>query len=108
MFIAIVMAMEVPRRGIVIGTGKSFPCIGRECSSACFEFLRKYHSYAIAYAIIFNYHYHTIEATQAFLGGYFYQYLLMSQTCFLYHKAHRNRYWTFILETAVLLHAILI
>ena len=45
-----------------------------------------------------------MEATSGHLIGFLYMFLLMLQGSLLFTRAHVNRWWTLVLEVAVLAH----
>lgn len=88
------------------------------------DFVKKYHGYYISFAIINDFWYHPFEATPGYgcaqllrnalrvltaidrhMLGLFNDLLLLWQSSALYHRSHRNKYWTLLLETIVLLHS---
>ncbi|KAL1919133.1 uncharacterized protein VTP21DRAFT_2515 [Calcarisporiella thermophila] len=103
MWIPIVMLMEMPRRGLVLGNIKRFAS-----SSEIVAFFRKYHGYVISFGVTFTFHYHPLEGTLGHLSGFFYMFLMLfGQTTNFGVHDHRNRSWTLALETLVWLHAVL-
>jgi len=99
----LVLAMEVPRRGIAGGKGGRFR-ITKECG----KFIRKYHAYYISFALINDFWYHPFEATPGHLFGILNDCLLLWQTVSIYHRSHRNAYWNLCLEVLVLPHSAVI
>ncbi len=64
----------------------------------------KWHSYYIAFALVYTFWYHPMEATQAHLLGFFYMFLLFVQFSLFHTKVHMNALWAFFLEFFVLIH----
>ena len=96
-----VLLMENPRRGLFFGKKIGFP---RRLT----EVARRYHGYYFAWAIIYTFWYHPMEATGGHLIGFLYMFLLMLQGSLLFTRAHVNRWWTLVLEVAVLAHGTLV
>ncbi len=99
--LVLVLIMENQRRGMFFG--KPAPL-----SSEVVHFLKKYHGYFFAWATIYTFWYHPMVNTSGHLIGFIYMFLLMLQGCLFYTRAHTNRWWTFALEFAVLLHGTLV
>ena len=96
-----VLLMENPRRGLFFGKRIGFP---RRLT----EVARRYHGYYFAWAIAYTFWYHPMEATSGHLIGFLYMFLLMLQGSLLFTRAHVNRWWTLVLEVAVLAHGTLV
>ena len=96
-----VLLMENPRRGLFFGTKVRFP---RRLTDAA----RRYHGYYFAWAIVYTFWYHPMEATSGHLIGFLYMFLLMLQGSLFFTRAHVNRWWTLALEVAVLAHGTLV
>lgn len=101
--LVLIIVMENQRRGIFFGRKiKKLPLISDVDSSV--KFIRKYHGYFIAWALVYTFWYHPTVSTPGHLVGFFYMFLLFIQMTMLYTKVHMNKYWTFILEVLVLFH----
>ena len=96
-----VLLMENPRRGLFFGKRIGF-------LRRLTEVARRYHGYYFAWAILYTFWYHPMEATSGHLIGFLYMFLLMLQGSLLFTRAHVNRWWTLVLEVAVLAHGILV
>lgn len=96
-----VLLMENKRRGLFFG--QKVP-LGQRVT----QIARKYHGYYFAWAVIYTFWYHPMEATSGHLIGFFYTLLLMLQASLMFTRVHRNRYWTFALEFLVLAHGTLV
>ena len=96
-----VLLMENPRRGLFFGKKIGFP---RRLTDAA----RRYHGYYFAWAIVYTFWYHPMEATSGHLIGFLYMFLLMLQGSLFFTRAHVNRWWTLALEVAVLAHGTLV
>ena len=81
-----VLLMENPRRGLFFGKKIGFP---RRLT----EVARRYHGYYFAWAIIYTFWYHPMEATGGHLIGFLYMFLPMLQGSLLFTRAHVNRRW---------------
>ena len=95
--LVLILIMENNRRGLFFG--KKVP--GFKNITA---FIRKYHGYYIAWAVIYTFWYHPTISTSGHLFGFFYMFLLFIQMSFAYTKIHNNKYFNFILEILVLAH----
>ena len=69
---------------------------------------RRYHGYYFAWAIVYTFWYHPMEATSGHLIGFLYLFLLLLQGSLFLTRAHVNRWWTLALEVAVLAHGTLV
>ena len=96
-----VLLMENPRRGLFFGKRVGFP---RRLTDAA----RRYHGYYFAWAIVYTFWYHPMEATGGHLIGFLYIFLLLLQGSLFLTRAHVNRWWTLALEVAVLAHGTLV
>ena len=96
-----VLLMENPRRGLFFGRKIGFP---RRLT----EVARRYHGYYFAWAIVYTFWYHPMEATSGHLIGFLYLFLLLLQGSLFLTRAHVNRWWTLALEVAVLAHGTLV
>ena len=96
-----VLLMENPRRGLFFGRKIGFP---RRLT----EVARRYHGYYFAWAIVYTFWYHPMEAASGHLIGFLYLFLLLLQGSLFLTRAHVNRWWTLVLEVAVLAHGTLV
>ena len=99
--LVLVLIMENPRRGMFFG--KKAPL-----STEVVRVVRKYHGYFFAWAAIYTFWYHPMVSTPGHLVGFLYMFLLMLQGSLFYTRIHVNRYWTFVMEFAVLIHGTLV
>ncbi|WP_235015401.1 hypothetical protein [Oceanicoccus sp. KOV_DT_Chl] len=95
-----VLIMENKRRGLFFG--KSIEAVEKPAG-----FLKRYHGYYFAWAIIYTFWFHPIEDTVGHLLGTFYTIMLMLQGSLFFTRFHTNRHWTLLLETFVLIHGAL-
>jgi hypothetical protein len=96
-----IMLMENNRRGIFFG--KKLP-IGK----AIIEFARKYHGFYFAWAIIYTFWFHPMEATPGHLLGFLYTFLLLLQGSLFLTRVHINKVWMFVQEIIVLAHGTIV
>ncbi len=96
-----ILLMENSRRGIFFG--KKLPL-----SKRIIEVARKYHGYYFAWAIVYTFWYHPMEATNGHLVGFFYTFLLMLQGSLFLTRIHVNKFWMFIQEVIVLAHGTIV
>jgi uncharacterized protein YhhL (DUF1145 family) len=102
LLLLMVILIENQRRGIAFG----LPWGGfvREASDFC----RKYHGYYFAWATIYTFWYHPLVFTSGHALGFFYMFLLFTQSALVFTRAHRNRYWTIVLELLVIVHGVMV
>ncbi|KAI8576921.1 hypothetical protein K450DRAFT_254240 [Umbelopsis ramanniana AG] len=93
--------IEIPYRGLFFGRCKRLPV---PHFNDVITFAKRYHGYMISFGIVYDFHYHPMEATVGHLGGFFYQFLLFWQSTSFLHYSHRNKNWTLLLEVWVLIH----
>jgi hypothetical protein len=96
-----VLLMENNRRGLLFG--KKLPI-----SAQITRFARKYHGYLFAWAIVYTFWYHPMEATPGHLIGFLYMFLLLLQGSLFFTRIHTNRWWTLTQEVLVLAHGSLV
>jgi hypothetical protein len=96
-----VLLMENSRRGLFLG--KRAPI-----SNEIMRFVRTYHGYAFAWAIVYTFWYHPMVATSGHLIGFAYMFLLMLQGSLFFTRIHIDRWWTLVQEVAVLFHGTLV
>jgi len=96
-----ILLMENNRRGLIFG--KRLP-IGKRI----IQHARKYHGYYFAWAIIYTFWYHPMEATNGHLLGFFYTFLLLLQGSLFLTRIHVNKWWMFIQEITVLAHGTMV
>lgn len=95
--LVLILIIENNRRGLFFGKSvKGFKNIT--------IFIRKYHGYFIAWALIYTFWYHPTISTAGHLFGFFYMFLLMIQMSFVKTGIHNNKYFKFALEVLVLAH----
>jgi hypothetical protein len=95
------LLMENQRRGMF--AGKKLPI-----SKQIIQFARKYHGYYFAWATIYTFWYHPMEATSGHLIGFFYMFLLLLQGSLFFTKIHVNRWWGLVNEATVVIHGTLV
>jgi len=67
-------------------------------------FIKKYHGYYFAWALIYTFWFHPTTGTFGHLVGFFYMFLLLSQGTLMYTKLHTSLKWSALLESLVLIH----
>jgi hypothetical protein len=100
MLVAILL-MENQRRGLFWGKKVS---LGKRVMS----FVRKYHGYVFAWAIVYTFWYHPMENTAGHLVGFLYMFLLLLQGSLFLTRIHVNKYWTIVQEVTVAFHGTLV
>ena len=96
-----ILIMENQRRGLLFGRKVSWlkePGL----------FLRRYHGYYFAWAIVYTFWFHPIEDNLGHLLGTLYILMLLLQGSLFFTHMHRNRYWTLLLEVFVLFHGAMV
>jgi hypothetical protein len=101
LLLVLVLMIENPRRGLFFGYKAP---LGQRVVG----FVRKYHGYYFAWATIYTFWYHPMEATSGHLVGFFYMFLLLLQGSLFFTRIHLNKYWTFAQEVMVLIHGVLV
>jgi hypothetical protein len=96
-----VLLMENSRRGLFFGKKVPF-------SKRISRFARTYHGYFFAWAIIYTFWYHPMEATSGHLVGFLYMFLLLLQGSLFFTRIHINRWWTLTQEVLVGVHGALV
>ena len=99
LMLIVILILETPRRGIIFGKKLKF-------SQQFLQVVRHYHGYLFSWAAIYTFWYHPTEGTWGHLLGFFYMFLLFTQSALIFNRAHLNRYWTFLLEAFVLVHSV--
>lgn len=99
--LVLVFIMENKRRGMFFG--RKAPL-----SNEVVDFVRHYHGYFFAWATIYTFWYHPMEATLGHLIGFLYTFFLMLQGALMLTRAHVNRVWTLVLEVSVLFHGTMV
>eukprot|EP00928_Gymnodinium_smaydae_P027283 TRINITY_DN21143_c0_g1_i2.p1 TRINITY_DN21143_c0_g1~~TRINITY_DN21143_c0_g1_i2.p1 ORF type:complete len:379 (-),score=35.54 TRINITY_DN21143_c0_g1_i2:243-1379(-) len=107
LWIFFIMVVRIPTRGLVFGYIRSLE--GPHSIGADFiPFVRKYHGYAISFGTTYNFWYHPMEGSPGFVLGYLYQFCMILQSGLLFHPMHKNKWWTLLLEIAVIPHSVLV
>ncbi len=101
LMLVMIIILEAPRRGLIFGKKVKF-------HKRFLQIIRSYHGYIFSWAIIYTFWYHPMENTFGHLAGFFYMFLLFAQSVLIFNRTHRNKYWTFTLETFVLIHGTLV
>ncbi len=101
LLLVLVLIMENPRRGLILGRRAPL-------RQEVVGFIRRYHGYFFAWATIYTFWYHPMEATSGHLVGVFYTFLLMLQGSLFFTRVHVNRWWTLTQEVIVLAHGTLV
>ncbi|MBM4197362.1 MAG: hypothetical protein FJ197_09765 [Gammaproteobacteria bacterium] len=99
--LVIILIMENQRRGLFFGKPLRFVTEAGQVA-------RRYHGYYFAWAAIYTFWYHPMDATSGHLIGFFYMFLLLLQGSLFFTRTHVNRWWTLTLEMMVIVHAILV
>ena len=96
-----VLMMENSRRGLFFGHKIDF--VERPVS-----FIRRYHGYYFAWAVVYTFWFHPIEDNIGHLLGTFYILMLLLQGSMFFTRFHRDRVWTLLLEVFVLFHGAIV
>jgi hypothetical protein len=95
----IIVILETPRRGLIFGKKFKF-------KDGFIKIVREYHGYFFSWAVIYTFWYHPTEGTWGHLMGFFYMFMLFTQSALIFNRAHLNKWWTFFLEFFVLIHGV--
>ena len=101
LMLVMILLMENQRRGLFFGKKVGFL---KETARVA----RKYHGYIFAWAVIYTFWYHPMEATMGHLLGFIYTFFLMVQGSLMFTRSHLNKWWTLVLEISVLVHGTLV
>jgi hypothetical protein len=93
------MVFDMRRRGLVFGWSPDTPLM-----TQFQQVFRKYHAYLASLGMTLTFWFHTFEATLGHLTGLWFIFMLFMQSSLIMQKMHRNRYWTMILEMAIMVH----
>jgi hypothetical protein len=96
-----VLLMENQRRGLFFGKKVGFL---KETGRV----LKKYHGYLFSWAIIYTFWFHPTVAASQHILGFFYMFLLMTQSSLFYTRAHVNKYWMVTQEVFVTIHGTIV
>lgn len=96
-----VLLMENNRRGLFFG--KKAPI-----SNDVIGFVKRYHGYYFAWAMVYTFWYHPMEGLSQHLLGFLYMFLLMLQGSLFFTRVHVNKWWTTAQEVMVLAHGTLV
>jgi hypothetical protein len=97
LMLVFILMMENQRRGLFFG--KKVPL-----NKQVIDWLRHYHGYIFAWALVYTFWYHPMVNTVGHLVGFFYMFCLMLQGSLFLTRIHVNRNWTFVQEILVLFH----
>lgn len=97
LMLVFILILEAPRRGLFFGRKIKF-------HERFLKIVREYHGYIFSWAVIYTFWYHPMENTFGHLAGFFYMFLLLSQSVLIFNRVHINKWWTFALEALVLVH----
>lgn len=97
LMLVLILMMENQRRGMFFG--KKVPL-----NKQVIEWIRHYHGYIFAWALVYTFWYHPMVNTLGHLVGFFYMFCLMLQGSLFLTRIHVNRNWTFVQEILVLFH----
>ena len=101
LMLVLILIMENARRGLFFGRKMPLP-------ERAMRFVREYHGYIFAWATVYTFWYHPTEATSGHLIGFLYMFLLFLQGSLFWTRVHVNRWWTLVMEVAVLVHGTLV
>ncbi len=101
LLLVMVLLFENQRRGLFFG--RRLDWLQRPGA-----FLRQYHGYYFAWAIIYTFWFHPIEDNAGHLLGLFYTFLVLFQGSLARTRYHSNRWWTVTLECFVAVHGAIV
>jgi hypothetical protein len=95
--LVLILIMQNDRRGLFFGKRVPMP-------KAAVEFVKKYHGYYIAWALIYTFWFHPMTGTFGHLVGFFYMFVLLGQGLLMHTRLHLSLRWSAFLEALVLMH----
>lgn len=101
MMLFIIAAMENRRRGLFFGKKVSF-------RKEFYDWMKRYHSYAFSFAVIYTFWFHPMVFTWGHLVGFVQVILVMVQGSLMFTRMHLNKKWIVLIELLVLPHAAVI
>lgn len=101
MMLFVILALENRRRGMFFGKKLSF-------RQEFYGWIKRYHSYAFSFAVIYTFWFHPMVFTWGHLLGFIHVILVMLQGSLMYTRLHLNKKWIVILELLVLPHAAIV
>ncbi|NYT01050.1 MAG: hypothetical protein GKB99_04935 [Methanocellales archaeon] len=101
--LAIVLILENPRRGLLIGRK-----IGKPFTSQVIGFFRRSHMYIFAWALVYTFWFHPMAADPQLISGFFYMFLLFTQVNLAWTWIHFDKKWIILLESYVTIHAVVV
>lgn len=99
--LVLMLFLEMPRRGLFFGKWRKVP-------KRTYGFVRRFHGFYIAWAIVYTFWFHPMEGTWGLMSGFIYMFLLFIQLSLFRTKLHTNGPWIVLLEAGVIIHATLI
>lgn len=101
LMLCFILVLENKRRGMFFGAKAPF-------SERVMSFVRKYHGYLFAWAIVYTFWFHPMVGTPGHLVGFFYTFLLMLQGSLFLTRIHVNKWWMLTQEVTVLFHGVMV
>ncbi|MBD3407914.1 MAG: hypothetical protein GF411_17470 [Candidatus Lokiarchaeota archaeon] len=101
--LAVILAIENPRRGFILGKKMGKPMTARVTG-----FFRRAHTYIFAWALVYTFWFHPMDADPQLLTGFFYMFLLFTQISLAYTTVHVDKRWIVILEYNVAFHGAIV
>lgn len=95
--LVLILIMQNDRRGLFFGKKIPMP-------KKAVEFIKRYHGYYIAWALVYTFWFHPMTGTMGHLVGFFYMFMLLGQGLLMYTRLHVNLRWSAVLEALVLIH----
>lgn len=95
--LVLILILQNERRGLLFGWKAPMP-------RRAVEFVKKYHGYYIAWALVYTFWFHPMTGTVGHLLGFFYMFVLLGQGALVFTKLHLSLKWSAFLEALVLLH----
>lgn len=101
LMLVVILLMENRSRGLFWGKKVPFP-------KATIDFVRRYHGYIFAWALVYTFWYHPMVATSGHLIGFLYMFFLLLQGSLFFTRVHLLRWWRVLLEAFVTFHGALV
>jgi len=99
--LVLMLYLQIGERGLFLGKRFRPP-------QRLLRFLRLFHGPYIAWAVVFTFWFHPMEGNYGLMSGFIYMFLLFIQISFFGTRQHVNKSWLVLLESGVMLHALLI
>ncbi|MFW9822353.1 MAG: hypothetical protein ACFFE4_05435 [Candidatus Thorarchaeota archaeon] len=101
--LSILLIMQNPKRGIFFGKKENKlmrPKVAKTFMTS--------HQVIFSWALVYTFWFHPMDSSPALLSGFFFMGLLFTQMALAYTRIHLNKWWIFIVESYVVIHATIV